>query len=135
MERKCSRCETVKSIDDFNFKNRKTGTYQSICKECCKLERRETYGKYKSKISAKNKRNAKKKNDWYREYKSKIKCERCGENHPACLEFHHLEPDKKDLEVSQLINTYSIERTISEIEKCIVLCSNCHKKLHYEEGR
>ena len=32
---------------------------------------------------------------WLKEYKATLKCEICEENHPACLEFHHLNPAKK----------------------------------------
>jgi hypothetical protein len=32
---------------------------------------------------------------WLKEYKSSLGCEKCGENHPACLEFHHINPKEK----------------------------------------
>lgn len=33
--------------------------------------------------------------EWFREYKKSLSCEVCGENHPACLEFHHIDPKEK----------------------------------------
>jgi hypothetical protein len=71
-----------------------------------------------------------KKDGWFRSLKASLKCERCGENHPACLEFHHRDQAKKDCEVSKMVRTSSIERILEEIAKCDVLCSNCHRKLH-----
>lgn len=69
---------------------------------------------------------------WFEEYKSKLKCETCPENHPATLDFHHIDPKQKDLKVSRaLINGWSKERILKEIAKCKVLCANCHRKLHY----
>jgi 5-methylcytosine-specific restriction endonuclease McrA len=52
----------------------------------------------------------------------KAGCSRCPEHHPACLDFHHLDPTGKDLSVGNAIS--------SEIAKCVLLCSNCHRKLH-----
>lgn len=59
------------------------------------------------------------------------KCERCGYNkcHDA-LEFHHLNPDEKDFGIG-CGNTYSWERTKSELDKCIMLCANCHREEHF----
>lgn len=67
------------------------------------------------------------------EYKSTLKCEICGENHLACIDFHHLDPSKKERGISRTVfRGWNWERIYKEIEKCRVLCSNCHKKLHYD---
>jgi len=75
------------------------------------------------------------KNRWKRkakavEYKGG-KCEVCGYNkcHDA-LEFHHLDPDEKDFGIG-CGSTYSWERTKSELDKCIMLCANCHREEHF----
>ena len=70
------------------------------------------------------------------EYKKTLKCSVCGENHPATLDFHHNSPEEKEGNVSQLNSKkgWSFARILTEIEKCTVLCSNCHRKLHYEEN-
>lgn len=47
----------------------------------------------------------------------------------VALDFHHLNPSEKDLEVS-LLTRYSTKRVKDEIRKCVVLCANCHRKLH-----
>jgi len=68
---------------------------------------------------------------WLREYKRTILCSVCGENHPACLDFHHKNPQNKINTISDLVNRgYSKETIFREINKCIVLCKNCHAKLH-----
>lgn len=70
---------------------------------------------------------------WIWEYKSSLKCEHCEENDPVCLDFHHRDSTQKDLDVSLAINNgWSKERILKEIEKCMVLCSNHHRKLHYK---
>lgn len=69
------------------------------------------------------------------DYKATLKCSNCPENHPACLEFHHVcEKGEKEFDIGNALRIgYSIKRIFEEIEKCIVLCANCHKKLHYDE--
>lgn len=70
--------------------------------------------------------------EWYRNYKSTLKCNRCSENHPACLDFHHRDPKEKEFSISTMANSgYTKERILQEIAKCEILCSNCHKKEHY----
>lgn len=68
---------------------------------------------------------------WWRRLKSGLRC-RCGENHPACLDFHHRNPKEKEISISDfIIKGIGIARFIEELEKCDVLCSNCHRKLHW----
>ena len=71
--------------------------------------------------------------EWFAAYKRTLRCARCGESHPACLDFHHKNPLEKDVALSQVIYTkgWSKERILNEISKCEVLCSNCHRKEHY----
>ena len=48
----------------------------------------------------------------------------------AALDFHHLDPDKKDFTVSRKGYTRSWEKTRIELDKCILLCCRCHRELH-----
>lgn len=65
------------------------------------------------------------------------KCQKCG--YDKCiraLEFHHLDPNEKDFGISKIL-TRSISSLKSEVDKCVLLCSNCHAEEHqrlYEEG-
>jgi len=62
----------------------------------------------------------------------KEKCISCGESDVACLDFHHLNGEEKDKSLAYaIVNKWGIERIDNEISKCVVLCSNCHRKLHY----
>ena len=74
--------------------------------------------------------------EFYNQLKATLECARCGENHPATLQFHHRDPQKKDFNLSEAVNDgYSIERIKKEVAKCTVLCANCHAKEHYEWAR
>lgn len=75
----------------------------------------------------------KEKNKWYKNYKKKFQCKRCGESHPACIEFHHIKEKLENIG-AMISKGYSKENIIKEIEKCDALCSNCHKKEHWNNG-
>jgi len=61
-------------------------------------------------------------------------CAKCGHSfHPAAMDYHHRDPKKKETAISTLVNRgASIERIDEEIAKCDLMCSNCHRILHYE---
>lgn len=66
------------------------------------------------------------------DYKLKNPCP-CGETEPCCLSFHHKNGDKTG-NISDMVNRgYGLKRIQTEIEKCDVLCLNCHAKLHNKE--
>lgn len=57
------------------------------------------------------------------------KCIRCGYNKCLkALEFHHIDPTQKDFTISN--DHFKLMDAIKETEKCILICSNCHKELH-----
>ena len=59
------------------------------------------------------------------------RCEKCGyDKSISALCFHHLDPDQKDFSIS--CKSYSIERLKKEVDKCILVCANCHIELHDE---
>lgn len=72
---------------------------------------------------------------WFRaEILSKAKCLKCGENHPAAMDFHHRVPSEKEAPLGEMIaKKYSREKILAEIAKCDVLCANCHRIHHWEE--
>ena len=65
------------------------------------------------------------------------KCSNCGYNKCVrALEFHHLNPEEKDFGISKTL-TKSISALKEEVDKCVLLCSNCHAEEHqrlYEAG-
>jgi len=60
-------------------------------------------------------------------------CTKCGFNeHPNCLDFHHLDPNEKEVNVATtaMKNKWGRERIMKEVDKCIVVCANCHRLIH-----
>jgi hypothetical protein len=68
--------------------------------------------------------------DEIREYKAAKGCYFCPESTPCCLHFHHHADDKLG-EVSNMVRLqYGRTKIWEEIAKCVVVCANCHSKLH-----
>lgn len=68
-----------------------------------------------------------------RNYLADKKCLMCSENHIACLDFHHRDPATKRFKINAAYERrYSKDTILKEIEKCDILCANCHRKLHFE---
>lgn len=137
MEKRCSQCNEVKHSSLFNKNRTRKDGLQTFCRECSIILNRQRYlsnrdhhcrvmrenrSKYRQNIRS-----------WFREYKKTISCIRCGENHPSTLDFHHNDPNVKELNIAKMVAQYSKEKILSEIEKCSVLCANCHRKLHYKD--
>lgn len=124
MEKKiCNFCKESKDLNLF-YKG------QTECKKCRKDRDHLHYENNKDKRLNQirtRKRESKKFIDSF-----KTECSECGEKHPATLEFHHLDSTEKEFEISQAVG-YDYKRIEKEIAKCIILCSNCHRIVHWEE--
>lgn len=91
-----------------------------ICSNCHRKEHTNTY-KYLTKKAR-----------YVLELKQKSLCSKCQLSIPECLDFHHIDDNKTDGIGSMLRDkNISLEEIKSEIEKCIVVCSNCHREIHY----
>ena len=61
------------------------------------------------------------------------KCALCGYNKiSAALEFHHIDPTLKLYGISSNGNCHDLELDLAEAKKCILLCANCHREVHYD---
>ena len=62
------------------------------------------------------------------------KCLDCQQSYPiCCYDFHHLDTTEKEYSIGNAFNGYSY--LDKELEKCVMLCSNCHRLRHYTERR
>jgi hypothetical protein len=65
------------------------------------------------------------------DYKRQASCKFCKESEPVCLDLHHLDPTNKDATVSRMVSDNRPAQLIwREVSKCIVVCKNCHSKVH-----
>jgi ArsR family metal-binding transcriptional regulator len=103
------------------------GGYQNWCKLCMSANTMERYEEDKIKF---NKRNATyKRHKLLQVYKylQTHPCVDCGEDRVVVLEFDHLDGSNKLMSIAQLCNGYSWKTIKKEIDKCEVVCANCHK--------
>ena len=133
----CKGCEKDLPLTDEYFASRtdrKEKEFQYLCRKCQKKYRREHYLNNKAKYIEKAKIFTQNMTDWFIELKKTLFCKKCGESRYWVLDFHHLDPKEKDLEVSTLVKQGNKKRILKEIKKCIVLCSNCHRDFHYHDN-
>lgn len=66
------------------------------------------------------------------------KCENCGyDKCEGALHFHHINPKEKEFSISQInLNdtNFSLEKIFLEVDKCKLLCANCHAEVHYDKN-
>lgn len=107
----------------------------SIRRENNKIYQKTYYIKNKSYYKIKNHERRDSIKALLTELKTDKGCIKCGESNPLCLDFHHKDPTTKTVNVSEMGRRgWSIERIIEEINKCDVLCANCHRKEHNKAG-
>ncbi len=57
-------------------------------------------------------------------------CTLCPEKEIVCLDFHHVNPKTKDKSLAVAARSgWSKKRILLEVSKCVVVCSNCHRKI------
>lgn len=60
------------------------------------------------------------------------KCQRCGyDKCVAALDFHHRDPSEKEFQWVRL-RRLRWDRVLAELDKCDLLCANCHREVHYD---
>lgn len=125
----CAVCKAEKNITEFRRDKTTKDGRQFRCKPCARAFINSNYAKYKLKtiercLKSKDTNRAR---IW--KYKQDRKCSICSESVTACLDFHHTDPTKKSFNVASA-RTLSWETIEQEINKCILVCKNCHVKIH-----
>lgn len=112
MTKKCRKCQEIKSLAEFNPKGK--GRTHAYCRPCLYRYQVDRWIQRKVKAVA---------------YKGG-KCKICGYNkNHAALGFHHRDSSTKDFEWTKL-RLRSWKRIIEELDKCDLVCSNCHAEIH-----
>lgn len=93
------------------------------------------YQRHKDLVKARIASNKRLARDRWIEFKATQHCQHCGESHPAVIDFHHVVRDGTQKSVNRLAADNKWTRVYEEVKKCIPLCSNCHRKLHWNESR
>jgi len=107
------KCKTCGTEGKENF----YGSHKYYCKPCWNAE---THRRQKQKFV-----------DYLEEHRQGIKCERCGWDKGFWgLAFHHRDPSVKEFSIAKNRGKNAKDLKI-ELDKCDVLCHNCHAEVHY----
>ena len=112
----CPRCQ--KQVPTKNFYSRRGKSNSSVyCKICTNEQTIQKQRETKIKMI---------------DYKGG-KCEKCGYNKsPAALDFHHKNPLEKKFTIAHARHRSFNENIKKELDKCMLVCSNCHREIHEE---
>lgn len=143
IEKQCSKCELTKSLDFFYKHKTNPDGYRYECIECAIIESHKRSPEQNQKMYLRNRDIQLLKRANNRKIRKQILCKlvgnQCydcslivGDEWPAaCFDFHHKDPMIKEKEISKMLQTTNNEEyIIHEISKCILLCSNCHRRRH-----
>jgi hypothetical protein len=117
--RTCSRCKEIKHKDNFYKRTAREDSYQPYCKGCFNTIFSNRWIERKK---------------WAIQYKGG-KCIDCNISYPespyVIFDFHHLDFNEKDMDWSKM-KLRTIESIKMELDKCELLCSNCHRIRHHK---
>lgn len=115
-------------MGEFAKNRARTDGLQTQCRTCVKATNARHYKKNAEVQKERSRRYVEANQVKVWEYLAKHPCVACGEDDPVVLEFDHREPKEKTMAISAAIFEWSWMRIAAEIEKCDVLCANCHRR-------
>jgi hypothetical protein len=131
----CNKCKLEKPLSEFYYRDKSKQIPTTYCKECNKLRvknwRKTKVGKEKWKQYTKDK--IVRVRTWLNEQRA-LGCERCEEMRFYVIDFHHKDPAEKKFTLGSGYANSNFKATKEEVSKCIRLCANCHRELHYLEN-
>ncbi len=133
--RYCIKCKQYKEETDFNWRNIDKNYLQSVCRDCQKQQGKDRYENHPETVKKINKDSREKARieaqKFIADYLVHHPCADCGERDPVVLTFDHINGHKKMNVADMVSQGYSIKTIQEEINKCIVLCFNCHMRREY----
>ena len=127
---RCSRCGMSKPATEFAWRRKASNQRDSFCRPCRAIYKREHYSankrRYIEQARLRKQRARLERTRYLIAYFATHPCVDCGETDPVVLEFDHLRD--KEFEVTQALADRRWSRILEEIEKCDVVCANCHRR-------
>jgi hypothetical protein len=125
--KRCSQCKLVKPTGEFNFKYKALGKRHAYCRECGNNLTRRHYRNNKRQYLDRNYRTLARHRELMRQAKSRP-CADCGVQYPYyVMDFDHRDGATKSFMLSDITRASS-KSLWREIEKCDVVCANCHRE-------
>jgi hypothetical protein len=125
MVRVCTKCGEPKALSEFH-RHRQQG-YQAWCKPCRKAYAADHYQRHRARRKAHNRKRRAEFSAWYAGLKRGKPCADCGGVFPPeAMHWDHLDGATKTADVSRFASAKSRLLLLAEIEKCELVCANCH---------
>ena len=139
----CTKCGSSKSVSEFQKTDSNTSGYRSVCIDC-KRKAGRAYSKehpggdpkkrlrdltgWKKREKARAKRRKNRINSYLNGLKESTPCYDCGRKLPYyCVDFDHLDSSMKVKSLNRLRHAPSVSHIENEVNKCEVICANCHR--------
>lgn len=130
--RQCIICNENKALTEYYKLNKDKAGRQLKCKSCHCSRQREFRKENKARLKAQTRFRRETLKQRAVNYKGG-KCEDCLAQFPLCVyDFHHVDPTTKDNDVGSMIQS-SWKFVKDELDKCVLLCANCHRIRHYTQ--
>ena len=126
---KCYRCGELKPVEEFSWRRKAKGQRDSFCRPCRSAYGKEHYEKNRERYieQAGKRRLNRERTLFFIEFFKAHPCVDCGEGDPVVLDFDHVGDDKL-FNVGQAFRDRNWQSILDEIEKCEVVCANCHRR-------
>lgn len=130
--KRCVTCGQIKPEESFNWRYKDRGIRHPTCRDCHRSYRKAWYEDHKEthleNVYARKLAARQEARQYVLNYLSVHPCTVCGETDPIVLQFHH--EGKKGMDVSKMLTDgYPIAKIQAEIDRCVVVCSNCHLRI------
>jgi hypothetical protein len=134
--KKCNKCTILKPLNEFYKDKRVSSNRKSHCISCVRAAEKQRYDDGGDKHLLKLKRRCRKNKIKSIEYKGGrcvdcVKQGRDGVFLECAYSFHHTDPTEKEYIISRLMSRAFGKSITDELDKCVLLCLNCHSIRHY----
>lgn len=126
--KECKKCKNKKTVEQFSKNRRRRDGLQDWCKACIRIRDAENYKKNPDKFATWSKDRRIRVRRQVFEYLLTHPCIECDEPDIIVLEFDHRTQVTKKFDVMSATHGHSWKTVKAEIDKCDVVCANCHKK-------
>lgn len=133
MDKKCSGCQQVKPITEYQKNASRRDGVQGVCRACRKAVDAASWKRHRERRQVRKDQLRRELLAEVRRFKAETPCADCGGRfHPAAMQFDHRPGETKHNDVANLCKRGARQAVWREIKKCDVVCANCHAVRTFE---
>lgn len=134
--KRCCRCKQTKAFEHFAKDSSRKDGYANKCRECYRVWTKQHYQNNKELYKARRREVVREAKEFVNSFKESNPCTDCGQYYPYyVMEFDHVpERGKKNFNVSDTGRYSNLDKVKAEMDKCDLVCSNCHRERTHTRG-